>query len=255
MPTAAGLYYFAHGEEVQDNLPVILIHGAGGNHLIWPPQVRRLNGQRILAVDLPGHGKSEGVGRQAIDEYARAIVDFMKALHLPPAIVVGHSMGSGITLWLALRFPKRVRGLGLVGAGAKLRVAPPTLESAANPSSFPMLVQTVTENSYSLEADPRLKELGAQRMAETRPSVFYGDFLACDAFNVMEKVNKIRVPTLIVCGTEDRMTPVRNSTFLHDQIEGSELRLVEGAGHMVMLEKPDEVANLLENFLESIQSQ
>ena len=252
MPTAAGLYYFVHGEELRERPPVVLLHGGGGTHLSWPPQIRRLNGQRMFTLDLPGHGKSEGVGRQDITEYSKAVIEFMKAVRLSAAVLVGFSMGSAIAMSLALQYRKRVLGLGLIGGGAKMRVAQSTLEMAANPSTFPSAVQAIIENSYSTTADPHLKELAIKQMSETRQAVLYGDFLACDLFDVMDTVKKIHVPTLVVCGSADRMAPPNRSEYLRDQIEDAQMQIVEGAGHMVMIERPDEVAGLLNKFLNKI---
>jgi pimeloyl-ACP methyl ester carboxylesterase len=252
MPTAAGLYYFVHGEDLEDRPPVLLIHGAGGSHASWPPQLRRLSGQRVFAPDLPGHGKSSGLGSQEVDEYARAAVEFMKAVRLSSAVIVGFSMGSAIALSLALRYRKRALALVLIGSGAKMRVAESTLELASNPSMFLPAVETIVENSYSSNVDPRVKELAIQQMAETRQAVLYSDFLACDAFNAMEKVNRIQVPTLLITGSADRMTPPNRAQYLQSQIEGAELEIVEAAGHMVIVEQPDVVAGLLLDFLDRV---
>jgi pimeloyl-ACP methyl ester carboxylesterase len=252
MPTAAGMYYFVHGEEMRDRPPVLLLHGAGGSHLSWPPQIRRLTGQRMFALDLPGHGKSEGVGRQDIDEYAKAVYEFMKAVRLSNVVLVGFSMGSAIAMSLALGYRRRVIGLGLIGSGAKMRVAASTLESLSNSSTFLPAVETVINNSYSSNVDPRVKELAVKQMAETRQAVLYGDFLACDEFDVMERVSKIQAPTLLLCGSSDRMTPPNRSEFLREQIEGAQMHIVEGAGHMAMIERPDEVARLLNEFVDKI---
>ncbi|GAB4503179.1 MAG: alpha/beta hydrolase [Anaerolineales bacterium] len=252
MPVANGLYYSAHGETLQNKPPVLLLHGAGGTHLNWPPQVRRLDSQRIFAIDLPGHGNSEGAGYRDILQYARAVTKFMQTIHLSAAVVVGHSMGSAIALTMALQFPGRVLGLGLLGSGAKLRVAKSILELAAKPEAFPILIQMLGDLSYGPHTPPRLKELGAQRLAETHPSVLYGDFLACDAFDVMQKVHDIQVPTLLLCGSEDQMTPPNRSEYLHSQIEGSRLHILPGVGHMLMLEAPNETARLLGEFLNEI---
>jgi pimeloyl-ACP methyl ester carboxylesterase len=252
MPTAAGLYYFVHREDLHDRPPVVLLHGAGGSHQSWPPQIRRLSGQRIFALDLPGHGRSEGVGKQDINEYAKFVYEFMKAVRLSNVVVVGFSMGGAIAMSLALSYRKRVIGLGLIGSGAKMRVAASTLELTSTPSAFLSAVETVIDNSYSSDVDPRMKELAVQQMAETRQAVLYGDFLACDEFDVMERVGKIHVPTLLICGSSDRMTPPNRLEYLHEQIEGSQLHIVEGAGHMVMIEQPDEVAELLGTFLDQI---
>ena len=255
MPTAAGLYYFLHAAEDSARPPVILIHGAGGTHLNWPPQVRRLEGQSILAVDLPGHGKSGGVGRQVIGEYAEDLVCFMDALKIRAAIMVGHSMGSAIALALAIEYPKRVLGLGILGGGARLQVSPELLQNAANPAAFSSVVQWVTENSYGPHADPRLKELGARHMAETRPPVLYGDFLACDDFHALEALPRIKAPTLILVGEQDRMTPPRLSRVLNAGIPGSCLETLPDTGHMLMLEQPEAVAASLSEFIRSVPYQ
>jgi pimeloyl-ACP methyl ester carboxylesterase len=252
MPSAAGLYYFAHEGQDFTRPPVILIHGAGGTNLYWPPQIRRLHGQRIFAPDLPGHGRSEGVGHQVIADYARNILEFMNELGLRAAVLVGHSMGGAVALSLAVEFPRKVIGLGLLGSAARLRVSPAILESIASPTGFQNGVQLVTEYSYAARTEPRLKELAARRMAETRQSVLHGDFLACDRFNATEALSEIAVPTLILCGAEDRMTPVRLSESLRDQIPGARLEVIPGAGHMVMLEQPGLTAEGLGRFLDQI---
>ena len=255
MPIASGLYYFANEADHLTRTPVIIINVAGGNNLYWPPQIRRLPDQRIFAVDLPGHGKSEGLGHHTIDDYADCIIEFIKALKLNVAVLIGHSMGSAVALSAAIRFPERVIGLGLVGGGAKLRVAPSILQSASNPSTFANAVQIVTDFSFALQTDERLKELAAQRMSETRPTDLHGDFLACDAFNAMDQLSKISAPTLVLCGDKDQMTPPKYSEFLRDNIAGARMEVVPNAGHMVMLEQPEKAAGILDDFLNTISYQ
>lgn len=255
MPIAVGLYYFQSGEEARSRPPVMLIHGAGGDHLYWPPQIRRLPGQRILAVDLRGHGKSTGIGHHTIDDYAMDVIEFASALKLNQIVLVGHSMGSAVALQAAIRFPRRVLGLGLVGGGARLRVAPGILQSASDPSAFSAAIRLINDLSFATRTSPRLRELAERRMGEMRPSVLYGDLLACDAFDAAEQLSKITAPTLIVCGAEDRMTPPRASRFMQDRIAGASLQVVPGAGHMVMLEQPELLAKYLVAFLDSIPYQ
>ena len=89
-------------------------------------------------------------------------------------------------------------------------------------------------------------------MTESRPTVLYGDLLACDAFDEMERVKKINIPSLLICGSSDRMTPLKHSEYLRDQIEGAHLHIVEEAGHMVIVEQPEQVANLLSAFIDKI---
>jgi pimeloyl-ACP methyl ester carboxylesterase len=105
-------------------------------------------------------------------------------------------------------------------------------------------------------ADPRLKELTGQRMNEVRYPVLYGDFMACDAFDETSLQGRAsKSPALIICGSDDRMVPVRYSQMMHQRLKKSVLHVVEGAGHMVMLEQPQAVANVLQLFLNSISYQ
>jgi len=152
MPTAASLYYFSHKAEDSTNTPLILIHGAGGTHLHFPAELRRLNDFQIAALDLPGHGKSEGVGHQTIAEYVQAVQNLMDEINLPAAVIIGHSMGSAIALQLALDAPDRMLALVLLGSGSRLRVAPSILENTANQATFPIAVKTITEWSFGSEA-------------------------------------------------------------------------------------------------------
>jgi pimeloyl-ACP methyl ester carboxylesterase len=230
----------------------VLIHGAGGTHLHWPAQVRRLSDHNVYALDLPGHGKSEGRGQQSIEAYANCVVGWMEAIELSQAVFIGHSMGGAISQTLALQHPKRTLGLGLVGTGARLRVAPAILESAGQETTFPTAIETIIKWAFSPLADERLTTISAERMSETRPSVLHGDFLACDDFDIMEKLGQIRVPVLAVCGEDDQLTPVRYSQYLVDHIPKAQLATFPEAGHMVMLEKPHEVAEVLKEFLSQI---
>jgi pimeloyl-ACP methyl ester carboxylesterase len=255
MPLSARTYYFSHDEDNWARPAVILLHGAGGNHLSWPAEMRHLNGQRIYALDLPGHGKSEGIGRQSISDYAECVLDFMDSLKLRKAVLIGHSMGGAIALWLGLHRPARVLGLGLIATAPHLRVAPELLENAANPFTCPLAVKTVIDWSFSANADARLKELIAKRMTEVRSSVLHGDFLACSNYDESELLTRIKTPTLILCGSEDKMTPLYLSQAMHERIKNSLLHTVDGAGHMVMLEQPQVAARVTELFLNGINYQ
>jgi len=251
MPISARLYYFADEAGDHSRPPVVFIHGAGGNHLSWPPQLRRLPDQSIVAPDLPAHGKSEGIGYHAIEDYVHDILEFMSAVGMYSAVLAGHSMGGAVALSAAIHFPERVTALCLIGSGARLRVAPALLHAASNPSAFESAVQMINDASFSSQS-VRVKELSTQRMMETRPAVLYGDLMACDAFDVKDQLDNLLIPALIVCGMEDRMTPLQYSEFLRDHIAGARLEVIPNAGHMVMLEQPNRVSDLMADFLNSI---
>ena len=154
---------------------------------------------------------------------------------------------------LAGRHPGLVLALCLISTGPKLRVSPEILRGTDDPAAFSTTVGRIVELSFAAAASPRLKQLAAQRMRETRSSVLHGDFLACQAFDATAMSAELAVPTLIVCGAEDRMTPPHYSHWLRSHIAGARLELVAQAGHMVMLEQPDVVAALLDQFVGSLE--
>jgi len=254
MPLTAGIYYFENNGH-WDRPAVILIHGAGGNHLYWPAEIRRLKDQRIYALDLPGHGKSGGIGLQSIEDYARSVLNFLDALKINKAIFVGHSMGGAVALSLGIHNPSRVLGLGLIATAPRLRVSPDLIASSSVAATLPVAVKSVVEMAFNPQTNPRIREMAAQRMLEARYPVLHGDFLACDVFDENSLQGRVKAPCLIICGSDDRMTPVRYSEAMHSRIKKSMLHVVNGAGHMVTLEQPLMVANILDVFLNSITYQ
>lgn len=255
MPSAAGLYYFSHLEEEKGLAPVILLHGAGGNCLHWPPGLRRLPGIRIYAPDLPGHGKSPGIGRQSIRDYAACLLEFMRQLTISKAIIIGHSMGSAIALHLGVHNPRHVLALGLLGGGARMRVAAELLDNSTSAATLPLALKFIERTAYGERADPRTRDLAMKQMAAVRPTVLHGDFLACHTFDEFGAVGRVRAPALVICGDEDRFTPLRYSEYLATTMKNARLLRVENAGHMVMLEKPVIVAQALIEFIEQIPYQ
>ena len=253
MPVAGNLYYSLHCERDTETPPLVLIHGAGGTHLYWPPEIRRLRGYCVYAIDLPGHGKSALCdGKQSIGEYARYVVQWLEAIKLRRAVLVGHSMGSAIALALAIHHPDYVVGLGLIGAGARLRVHPDLLAYSADPTTFYKATDLLVSFSFSASTAPRLVELASKRLVDTRQSVLYGDLVACNRFDVMDQLGSVKQPTLIICGADDVMTPLRYAQFLSSSIPDTHLMVIPEAGHMVMLEQPRVVAESLLSFLQEI---
>jgi pimeloyl-ACP methyl ester carboxylesterase len=229
--------------------PLVLIHGAGGSHLHWPPEIRRMRGELVYGLDLPGHGQSASDVRDCIGEYARDLVQWMDSLEERSAVFVGHSMGGAIALELALEAADRVAGLVLVGTGARLRVHPQILTLTENDASYVQALELISTWSFSPQADARLVELAGMRMGEVDRRVIRMDLLACDRFDVMDRLGEIDVPTLILCGSDDLMTPAKYSNFLAQHIPSARLEFIRDAGHMVMLEKPEEVAGLIADFM------
>ena len=247
--TVAGerTFYALYQGDVRGKRNLVLVHGAGGSHLDWPAPLRRLRGANVYALDLPGHGRSEGPGRSGIADCRDFLLAFLDALDLERATVVGHSMGGAIALDFALHYRDRLAGLVLVGSGARLRVAPAILTGIL--SDFEATVDLVCDYAFGPSASEQLRRLGRQRLLKTPPQVLHGDYVACDAFDVMERLGEVRCPTLVIGGTADMLTPPKYAVYLRDHIPGAELVLVDAAGHMVMLEKPEVVARAISKFI------
>lgn len=254
MPFAGDIHYRKYSQGEGGKSPLLLIHGAGGSYLHWPPDIRRLTGENTLAFDLPGHGNSGGDGEATVQAYAQTVVTFLDEMEMDQVVLTGHSMGSAIAQWLCLDQPERVRGLILVGAGAKLRVHPDILQFSSSATTFPKVVSLVMKWSFSPQAPERLVELAGERMACIPPAVAHNDFLACDDFDVRDRVDQIQQPALVICGSEDQMTPPRFSEYLVETLPKARLEIIPDAGHMVMLEKPETVARLIKGFLDEIHS-
>jgi pimeloyl-ACP methyl ester carboxylesterase len=183
-----------------------------------------------------------------IEVYAEDVVAFFDALEIEHAIMVGHSMGGAIALAMALDSPERVAGLVLVATGARLRVAPSILERIS--TDFEAALGIITRYAWSREAPSELIDLGRERFREAGPDVLLGDLTACDRFDVRERLHEIACPTLVIAGAVDRLTPPKYAHYMVEHIGGARLTLLEGAGHMVMLEQPVKVAQAAQDFLD-----
>lgn len=247
----AAIHYASEAPQGTDGGPAVLfVHGAGGTQEHWRFQVRHVGPRwRALAVDLPGHGDSQGDGYRTIAEYRDFVRALLDALGISRAVLVGHSMGGGIAQNFSLAYPDRLAGLVLVGTGARLRVHPDIFTTIQR--DMGEAGQLISQWAYSPSALPATVAQAAEAFARNRATVLEGDFRACDAFDVMHEIAAIRVPTLVLCGEEDRLTPVKYARFLQQQIPGAALTIIPGAGHLVMLEKPVEVNRALTAFLDA----
>ncbi len=246
LPGGGQLYYRQHADDERFT-PLVLVHGAGGSHMHWPAELRRLPGAVVYSLDLPGHGKSDGPGRADIGEYAETILAFVDALGLPRFVLAGHSMGGAIALEYALRHASRLTGLVLVSTGGQLRVAPELLASLS--ADFERTTELLAVRTHAADVHPELLRAYVRRLREVAPEVLHADFVACDRFDRLADLHQVSVPTLVLCGEADRMTPLNDSRTLAEGIPGAELAVIPAAGHMVMLERPAEVAGLLTEWL------
>ena len=242
--------YYAQARSPDARLAMVLVHGAGENHLVWPASLRRVDGATVYALDLPGHGKSGGQGRASIADYVVVLLGFLDALGVQRAVIAGHSMGGAIAQQFALGHPARVMGLVLVATGARLRVAPAILDGILTDTDATL--DLVTRYAWGPGAPEQMVQLGRVQLAQVNPQITANDYAACNTFDVIDRLGQITAPTLVLGGTADQMTPPKYAAFLAEKIRGARLAMIEGAGHMVMLEQPGLVAHPVEEFLSTL---
>jgi pimeloyl-ACP methyl ester carboxylesterase len=227
--------------------PLVFVHGAGDSARAWREQVAYF-GARAYALDLPGHGERPDTLPESVSvaDYARAVQTIItNELRLERPFIVGHSLGGLIALQMGLDFGQQLGGLVLVGTGARMRVAPMLLDAAR---TDPVQAQRVLKQSSVSDQGDVVRLLNGQN--KPQPGLLYRNLMACNSFDVMDRLEELRnLPTLILCGAEERNAPVKHSLYLHEHIAGSTLQIIPGAGHYVQREKPEEVNRAIAEWL------
>jgi pimeloyl-ACP methyl ester carboxylesterase len=244
------------GREFDASLPaVVFLHGAGFNHTTWALHSRWFahHGHGVLAPDLPGRGRSSGAPLPTIAAMADWTAALIAAAGASKAHLIGHSMGSLIALETAARHPARVSALSLIGTAATMTVGPDLLKAAeANDHDAIDMVST-WGLGYQAELGGSLApglwmHSGAQRVLEQcRPGVLFNDLSACNAYqNALAAAARITVPTTLILGERDMMTPARAGKALAAALPNARTVVMPGAGHMMMVERPDELLAALQ---------
>ena len=251
MPVAGGLYYTFSDDRVKDCgvLPVVLVHGAGSSHLAWPVQLRRLRGGAALAVDLPGHGRSESIARQSIEGYSDSLAAFLEATVTGRAVLVGHSMGGAVALQLALKQPDLVAGVALISSGAYLGGRTEIVERLLNPTTSYSAVDLFEKTAFGPSASAALVASVMAVLRAARPSMVKNDWLACADYDLRPQVKRLKVPLFVAVGLQDSLTPLSYAHFLKSSLKDVTLHTIPEAGHMALLEKTDALMKGLRPFL------
>jgi pimeloyl-ACP methyl ester carboxylesterase len=161
-------------------------------------------------------------------------------------------MGGAISMMYALDHPNNVKAMVLIGTGAKLGVNPAILEGLSR--YYEQTIEACKTWAFATKTDKRIVEVGIREMLRCKQEVTVADFKACNEFDIRDSASRIQVPTLVLVGSEDKLTPVKWSEYLHNNIRGSELEVIDGAGHMIMLEKPNEVNKCITTFIKRHRS-
>lgn len=233
---------------------VVFVHGTGQDHSIWvlPTRYFARHDRNVLAVDLPGHGRSGGAPLKSVTDMADWVIEVLDLAGLASAAVVGHSLGSLVAIAVAARHPQRVRAIALVGTTVPMPVSDYLLERAKENrhEAIEMLNFWGFSKSAQLggNATPGNWMLGGglRLMEKARPGVIYADLVACNEYREgMEHAKNVACPALLILGERDMLTPVRSVTRLADALPHAEKVVLEGSGHALLAERPDTVLDQL----------
>lgn len=231
--------------------PLVFIHGSGDSGRIWRLQVEHFGPQRTFAIDLPGHGQRPDIFplEVTVPDYAQAAYEIVTGeLRLEQPIIAGHSLGGAVAMMMALQYGSKLGGLILIGTGARLRVHPDLLNDARQAPQ--QARQQLSELGASQVNSNTIPQAIMQEQVAPGPSILYRDLAACNIFDIMNRLYEIHLPTLVIYGADDRLTPPKYSEYLHKHIEGSTLHSIPDAGHYVMREQAKSVNQYIEQWLE-----
>ena len=237
---------------------IVFVHGAALDHTVWKLQTRYFawRDNAVLAVDLPGHGRSEGAPLESVPAIADWLTRLMDAAGLEQTALVGHSMGALVALDAAGRHGDRVAKLALLGPGYPMRVNDALLDAAkANDISAIDMMNVWGYGRPAQLGRHRMPGLWMMRSAlrlwqQAAPGVLHADLAACNAYDGGEAAaDAVRCPTLAVLGDADLMAPANLARNITGRIEGIDVVVLPGAGHTMIEEQPDETLDALRRLL------
>ena len=258
------MYCYTAGKTFKPELPtLVFIHGAQNDHSVWSLQSRYFayHGYNVLALDLPGHGRSGGTALSSVEAISNWFVDLLNVAGISKVSLTGHSMGSLIALETARNHPDRVVKLALLGNAWPMKVADALLNMARDdePAAINLVNSWSHRSSTQSTANPGFNLQGnakrlMQRMSAINPAqLFYTDFSACNNYQqgdaAAEVINQHQLPVLFVMAQQDRMTPGKASAKLRGAITTARVVEITQCGHSMMHEQPDAVLFSLIEFL------
>jgi len=252
-------YAYTGGKPLDATLQaIVFIHGAELDHSCWGLQSRWFahHGFAVMAVDLPGHGRSAGAPLASIESMAAWIMAVLDAAGIQRAALVGHSMGSLAALDAAASFPERVTRLALLGNATPMPVSKALLDAArdepARAESMICAWSHSPRGHIGGNTVPGMWMYVASRRLGARAgrSALFNDLSACNNYaGGLESAAKVRCPALLLCGSRDQMTSPKSAQNLSKALPDARLRILDGAGHSIMAEQPDAVLDALRLFL------
>lgn len=247
--TIAGKIGFA--EQDGGGTPIVFLHGVGSDKSVWRPQLEHFGRRnRAVAFDYPGYGKSDFRAGATRDDYAAAILAAMDSLGIDGAHICGLSLGGIVAIAIHEQAPRRCRSL-IIADSFALHPDGRAIHqrSVAASDNLRALAEARVDVLLAKPADPAIRSEVVETMARIDPAAYRIGAEAVWLADQRDRARRIAVPTLVVCGSEDKVTPPELSAELVRLIAGARYAEVAGAGHLCNLEKPDTFNRIVEEFI------
>ncbi len=238
-------YYGVSRRAPESGPAAVCIHGSGSDGIVWSYQLSRLSSRyRIIVPDLPGHGRSEGLPLDSVPAYAAWLEQFCCALHLDTFFLLGHSLGGAVVQEYARSYPHRVRGMVLVATGTRFMLSRSYQEQCE--SGVPPRDDGAADGEN--QAGPFQE--GYELLRSQCSRALHEDLLAAARFDSSQWIGSLEAPALVIWGNRDAITRRGLPEELAGKLPRGRLRVIEGAGHVVMIDARDEFNRLVAEFIE-----
>ncbi len=250
--TIDGIRVVLEGEITSGGPVIFAVHGSGGGAWLWR-RMRNALAERasIIAVDLPGHGATGFKGLTSIEDYRETVRTVAGELGLERPFAMGHSMGGAVILDWAINYPEELAGLVLVATGARLRVKQGIFQSIKE--NYDGYLAGLEKAAFGEDVPNDVLEETRKHSKLASSETTYNDFVACDNFDIMEEIERINLPALVLCGDSDLLTPLKYSEYSARKMPDAQLKTFPGAGHMLPVERPAQAADAIMDWLGTIE--
>jgi pimeloyl-ACP methyl ester carboxylesterase len=229
-------------------MKLVFIHGSGACGDVWMLQKQHFTDADT--PDLPGHPHGEIC--TSIEAYSDWLHGYFQEKEYADVVLVGHSLGGGIALMHAVRYPQDLKGIIMIGSGARLRVLPLIMEAVEGKlGDTRAWITDLIEPLYGT-VDEKTRSVLMPGLAEVGPAAQLNDFRCCDKFDIMDRVSEVKLPVLCIVGDRDNMTPPKYAQYLAGKMPDCRVSIIECGTHLAFLERPAQVNSAIESFLRQI---
>ena len=250
MPFCAGLHYrFFDGGSERFVLPVILLHGAGGSLMGWPASLRRLPGQRVFALDLPGHGQSAPPACRSMRGLVRSLHKFIMEMGFYHVVLVGYSLGGALALSYASAYPDQVSALATICCGDRFESPREVMDKLRKPADLRKAMEIFNRAAFYPTHPQAARRAILAPMLKLNAETLLADFTIGEDFCFNPASPLPKFPTLIAGALDDMLAPPASLRRLSRHFHKPSVSFINRAAHMLIYEKNEEIRTIVANFL------